>query len=253
MSWPAIAVNDAQTKHFFDNRYGTGQSTLDGVIRATNVLLAGKTLVVVGYGWCGKGVAMRGRGMGANVVVCEVNPIRAIEAVMDGMRVMPISEAVSIGDIFITVTGNHHVIDGEHFAKMNDGAIVANSGHFDVELNLVALKEMSESRETLRPFVEEYRLKDSGKRIIVLGEGRLINLAAAEGHPASVMDMSFANQALSVEYLVKNEGQLAAGLHLLPEEVDQEIASLKLDAMGIKIDKLTPEMLEYMSSWESGT
>jgi adenosylhomocysteinase len=252
MTWPAVAVNDAQTKHFFDNRYGTGQSTLDGVIRATNILLAGKTLVVVGYGWCGKGVAMRARGLGANVVVCEVNPIRAIEAVMDGMRVLPMNEAVAIGEIFITVTGNRHVIDGEHFANMRDGAIVANSGHFDVELNLLALDEMSESREHLRPFVEEYKLKN-GNRVIVLGEGRLINLAAAEGHPASVMDMSFANQALSCEYLVKNEGQLSPGLHLLPEEVDQEIASLKLAAMGVAIDSLTPEMIEYMNTWESGT
>jgi adenosylhomocysteinase len=253
MSWPAIAVNDAQTKHFFDNRYGTGQSTLDGVIRATNVLLAGRTLVVVGYGWCGKGVAMRGRGLGANIIVCEVDPIRAIEAVMDGFRVMPMSEAAPQGDIFITVTGNRHVIDESHFAAMHDGAIVANSGHFDVELNLVALDQMSESREQLRPFVEEYKLKKSGNRVIVLGEGRLINLAAAEGHPASVMDMSFANQALSCEYLVKNEGKLSPGLHLLPQEVDNEIASLKLAAMGVKMDKLTPEMIEYMNSWESGT
>jgi adenosylhomocysteinase len=253
MTWPAIAVNDAQTKHFFDNRYGTGQSTLDGVIRATNILLAGRTMVVVGYGWCGKGVAMRGRGMGANVVVCEIDPIRAIEAVMDGFRVMPMSDAAPLGDIFITVTGNRHVIDGKHFASMHDGAIVANSGHFDVELNLVALGEMSEAREELRPFVEEYKVKASGNRIIVLGEGRLINLAAAEGHPASVMDMSFANQALSCEYLVKNHGKLAPGIHLLPQEVDNEIASLKLDAMGIKIDTLTAEMLEYMSSWETGT
>jgi len=253
MTWPAIAVNDAQTKHFFDNRYGTGQSTLDGVIRATNILLAGRTMVVVGYGWCGKGVAMRGRGMGANVVVCEIDPIRAIEAVMDGFRVMPMAEAAPLGDIFITVTGNRHVIDGKHFASMHDGAIVANSGHFDVELNLVALAEMSEAREELRPFVEEYKVKASGNRIIVLGEGRLINLAAAEGHPASVMDMSFANQALSCEYLVKNQGKLSPGIHLLPQEVDNEIASLKLEAMGIKIDKLTAEMHEYMSSWETGT
>jgi adenosylhomocysteinase len=253
LSWPAIAVNDAQTKHFFDNRYGTGQSTLDGVIRATNILLAGRNLVVVGYGWCGKGVAMRGRGLGANVIVCEINPIRAIEAVMDGFRVMKIDEASEVGDIFITVTGNRHVIDGKHFATMRDRAIVANSGHFDVELNLVALGAMSKSRETLRPFVEEYTLADSGKRVVVLGEGRLINLAAAEGHPASVMDMSFANQALSCEYLVKNKGSLAPGLHLLPEEVDTEIASLKLESMGISIDKLTPEQLEYMNSWESGT
>jgi adenosylhomocysteinase len=253
MTWPAIAVNDAQTKHFFDNRYGTGQSTLDGVIRATNILLAGRTLVVVGYGWCGKGVAMRGRGMGANVIVCEVNPIRAIEAVMDGFRVMPMEQAAPIGDIFITVTGNRHVIDGPSFASMHDGAIVANSGHFDVELNLVALTEMSCNREHLRPFVEEYKLKDSGNRIIVLGEGRLINLAAAEGHPASVMDMSFANQALSSEYLVRNYGKLAPGLHLLPEEVDMEIASLKLEAMGIQIDTQTPEQIEYANSWEVGT
>jgi adenosylhomocysteinase len=253
MTWPAIAVNDAQTKHFFDNRYGTGQSTLDGVIRATNILLAGRTIVVVGYGWCGKGVAMRGRGMGANIIVCEVNPIRAIEAVMDGFRVMPMAEAAPIGDIFITVTGNHHVIDGHHFEKMHDGAIVANSGHFDVELNLVALGEMSESKEEIRPFVEEYKVKSTGNRIIVLGEGRLINLAAAEGHPASVMDMSFANQALSAEYLVKQHGTLTPGLHLLPVEVDEEIASLKLDAMGVKMDTLTAEMLEYMNSWEMGT
>ncbi|HXG67850.1 MAG TPA: adenosylhomocysteinase [Blastocatellia bacterium] len=252
MTWPAIAVNDAQTKHFFDNRYGTGQSTLDGVIRATNILLAGRTLVVVGYGWCGKGVAMRARGMGANVIVTEVNPIRAIEATMDGFRVMKMEEAAPLGDVFITVTGNRHVIDAHHFEKMRDGAIVANSGHFDVELNLVALGEMSEAREQLRPFVEEYRLK-SGKRVIVLGEGRLINLAAAEGHPASVMDMSFANQALSCEYLVKNKGKLAPGLHLLPPEVDTEIAALKLEAMGIQIDTLTPEMVEYMNSWETGT
>lgn len=253
MTWPGIAVNDAQTKHFFDNRYGTGQSTLDGVVRATNVLLAGKNLVVVGYGWCGKGVAMRGRGMGANVIVCEVNPIRAIEAVMDGFRVMPMNEAAPLGDIFITVTGNRHVIDGQHFKRMHDGAIVANSGHFDVELNLVALGELSESRDELRPFVEEYKLKGSGNRVIVLGEGRLINLAAAEGHPASVMDMSFANQALSCEYLVKNKGKLAPGMHLLPEEVDMEIASLKLKAMGINVDSLTAEQIEYINSWESGT
>jgi adenosylhomocysteinase len=253
LKWPAVAVNDAQTKHFFDNRYGTGQSTLDGVIRATNILLAGRSLVVVGYGWCGKGVAMRGRGMGANVIVCEVNPIRAIEAVMDGFRVMPMDEAAPLGDIFITVTGNRHVIDAHHFESMHDGAIVANSGHFDVELNLVALEDMSEPREQLRPFVEEYKVKSSGNRVIVLGEGRLINLAAAEGHPASVMDMSFANQALSCEYLVRNKGKLAPGLHLLPEEVDNEIASLKLEAMGIKIDELTPEMIEYMNTWEAGT
>jgi adenosylhomocysteinase len=254
LSFPSIAVNNAQTKHFFDNRYGTGQSTLDGIIRATNILLAGRTLVVVGYGWCGKGVALRARGMGANVVVTEVDPIKAVEAVMDGFRVMPIHEASALGDIFVTVTGNRHVIDGEHFSRMKDGAIVCNSGHFDLELNLVALREMSSGAPvTMRPFVEEYSVQSSGRKIIVLGEGRLINLAAAEGHPASVMDMSFANQALSVEYLVKNKGTLAPGVHLLPAEVDTEIASLKLRALGISIDTLTAEQLEYISSWETGT
>ena len=253
LSFPSIAVNNAQTKHFFDNRYGTGQSTLDGIIRATNILLAGRNLVVVGYGWCGKGVALRARGMGANVIVTEIDPIKAVEAVMDGFRVMPMSQAASIGDIFVTVTGNRHVIDGAHFAKMKDGAIVCNSGHFDLELNLVALREMSSDPVTMRPFVEEYKSRKDGRRIIVLGEGRLINLAAAEGHPASVMDMSFANQALSVEYLVKNKGILKPGVHLLPAEVDTEIASLKLKALGISIDTLTAEQLEYISSWETGT
>lgn len=252
LTFPAIAVNDAQTKHFFDNRYGTGQSTLDGIIRATNILLAGRTVVVVGYGWCGKGTAMRARGMGSNVIVTEIDPIKALEAVMDGFRVMPMTEAASQGDIFITVTGNRHVIDGSHFAKMKSGAIVCNSGHFDLELNLTALKEMSSDVQTLRPFVEEYKTKD-GRSIIVLGEGRLINLAAAEGHPASVMDMSFANQALSAEYLVKNKGKLTADIHVLPGEVDTEIASLKLDAMKVSIDTLTPEMLEYINSWQTGT
>ncbi len=253
LNFPSIAVNDAQTKHFFDNRYGTGQSTLDGIIRATNILLAGKTLVVVGYGWCGKGVAMRARGMGANVIVTEIDPIKAIEAVMDGMRVLPISEAAKVGDFFVTVTGNRHVIDKEHFEAMKDGAIVCNSGHFDLELNLDSLREMSEPAVKRRPFVEEYISKNGGKSVIVLGEGRLINLAAAEGHPASVMDMSFANQALSAEYLVKQKGKLGNGVHVLPSEVDQEIASLKLHAMGVRMDILTPEMLEYMSSWEMGT
>jgi adenosylhomocysteinase len=252
LTFPSIAVNNAQTKHFFDNRYGTGQSTLDGIIRATNILLAGRTLVVVGYGWCGKGVSLRARGMGANVVVCEVDPIKAVEAVMDGFRVMPIASASSIGDIFVTVTGNRHVIDRDHFAKMKDGAIVCNSGHFDLELNLVALRDLSGEPTNVRPFVEEYKLKN-GNRIMVLGEGRLINLAAAEGHPASVMDMSFANQALSVEYLVKNKGKLEPGVHLLPKEVDQEIASLKLRALGMSIDTLTSEQIEYMTSWETGT
>lgn len=253
LSFPSVAVNNAQTKHFFDNRYGTGQSTIDGIIRATNILLAGRTIVVVGYGWCGKGVAMRARGLGANICVTEINPIKAVEAVMDGFRVMPMSEAARIGDIFITVTGNRHVIDAQHFALMKDGAIVCNSGHFDLELNLIALREMSKPPITLRPFVEEYKLNESGRRLIVLGEGRLINLAAAEGHPASVMDMSFANQALSVEYLVKNKGQLRPGVHTLPEEVDTEIAGLKLKALGIGIDELTPEQLEYLNSWETGT
>jgi adenosylhomocysteinase len=253
LPFPSIAVNNAQTKHFFDNRYGTGQSTIDGIIRATNILLAGRTVVVVGYGWCGKGVAMRARGLGANVVVTEVNPIKAIEAVMDGFRVMPMSEASAIGDIFVTVTGNRHVIDGAHFARMKDGAVVCNSGHFDLELNLVALREMSKPPATLRPFVEEYIVNETGRRVIVLGEGRLINLAAAEGHPASVMDMSFANQALSAEYLVKHRGELKPGVHTLPEEVDTEIAGLKLKALGISIDTLTPEQVEYLSSWETGT
>lgn len=253
LTFPTIAVNDAQTKHFFDNRYGTGQSTLDGIIRATNILLAGRNIVVVGYGWCGKGVALRARGMGANVIVTEVDAIKAVEAVMDGFRVMPIAEAAPLGHIFITVTGNRHVIDGEHFAKMRDGAIVCNSGHFDLELNLVALRDMSEDVLSVRPFVEEYKLKASGNRVMVLGEGRLINLAAAEGHPASVMDMSFANQALSVEYLVKEKGVLKPGVHLLPPEVDTEIASLKLRALGLAIDTLTAEQLEYIGSWETGT
>ena len=253
LTFPSIAVNDAQTKHFFDNRYGTGQSTLDGIIRATNILLAGKNLVVVGYGWCGKGVAMRARGMGSNVIVTEIDPIKAIEAVMDGFRVLPMKEACKIGDFFVTVTGNRHVIDKEHFEVMKDGAIVCNSGHFDLELNLEALRGMSQAPVTRRPFVEEYRSTDDQRSVIVLGEGRLINLAAAEGHPASVMDMSFANQALSAEYLVKNQSTLTAGVHVLPAEVDQEIASLKLRAMGVNIDTLTPEMLEYMSSWETGT
>lgn len=253
LTFPSIAVNNAQTKHFFDNRYGTGQSTLDGIIRATNILLAGRAIVVVGYGWCGKGVALRARGMGANVIVTEIDPIKAVEAVMDGFRVMPILDAAPIGDIFITVTGNRHVIDGQHFALMKDGAIVCNSGHFDLELNLVALRDMARTAVTLRPFVEEYQLRNTGNRVIVLGEGRLINLAAAEGHPASVMDMSFANQALSVEYLVKKKGELKPGVHLLPQEVDTEIASLKLRALGIYIDILTAEQTEYLSSWEMGT
>ncbi|PYS73619.1 MAG: adenosylhomocysteinase [Acidobacteria bacterium] len=253
LPFPSIAVNNAQTKHFFDNRYGTGQSTLDGIIRATNILLAGRNLVVVGYGWCGKGVALRARGMGSNVIVTEIDPIKAVEAVMDGFRVMPMAQAAPIGDIFVTVTGNRHVIDGEHFKVMKDGALVCNSGHFDLELNLVALRELAGDPQTMRPFVEEYKLQSNGNRVMVLGEGRLINLAAAEGHPASVMDMSFANQALSVEYLVKNKATLTPGVHLLPKEVDQEIASLKLRALGVAIDTLTAEQLEYITSWETGT
>lgn len=252
LPWPAIAVNDAQTKHFFDNRYGTGQSTIDGIIRATNILLAGKNVVVVGYGWCGKGCAMRARGLGANVIVTEVNPIRAIEAVMDGFRVMPMMEASEIGDIFVTVTGNRHVIDKHHFEHMKDGAVVCNSGHFDLELNLESLAAMAKSRQQIRPFMEEFSL-NNGRRVLVLGEGRLINLAAAEGHPASVMDMSFANQALAVEYLVKNQDKLTAGVHVLPESFDDDIATLKLKAMGISIDVLTPAMTEYMNSWTVGT
>lgn len=253
LTFPAIAVNNAQTKHFFDNRYGTGQSTIDGLVRATNVLLAGKNLVVVGYGWCGKGVAMRARGMGANVIVTEVDPIKAIEAVMDGFRVMPMAEAAATGDIFITVTGNRHVIDDSHFRAMKDSVIVCNSGHFDIELNLEALRGMTHPPNRVRPLVDEYILKENGHRIIVLGEGRLINLAAAEGHPASVMDMSFANQALSVEYLVRKKGTLPPGVHLLPEEVDVEIARLKLHALGVTIDRLTPDQIEYLSNWETGT
>ncbi len=252
LPFPTVAVNDAQTKHMFDNRYGTGQSTLDGIIRATNRLLAGRVLVVVGYGWCGKGTAMRGRGMGANIIVTEVDPIKAIEAVMDGFRVMPIKEAAPLGDIFVTVTGNRHVIDAQHFEQMKDGAIVCNSGHFDLELNLEALAKMATGRRKVREFMEEFTLKN-GNRICVLAEGRLVNLSCAEGHPASVMDMSFANQALALEYLVKHKSELAAGLHRLPESVDVEIAQLKLKSLGIGIDKLTPEMIEYMSSWTVGT
>ncbi|MFS8807205.1 adenosylhomocysteinase [Synechococcus sp. R6-10] len=252
LSFPVMTVNDAETKHLFDNRYGTGQSTLDGILRCTNILLAGKTVVVAGYGWCAKGVAMRARGMGSQVIVTEVNPVRALEAVMDGFRVMPMEEAAALGDIFITVTGNKHVIRGEHFDRMKDGAMVCNAGHFDIEIDLVALQERSVSRQTVRPFVEEYRLQ-SGKSVVVLGEGRLINLAAAEGHPASVMDMSFANQALACEYLVKNRGRLAPGLHPIPLEVDEAIARLKLKAMGIQIDSLTPEQIEYGNTWTAGT
>lgn len=247
LTFPAVNVNDADTKHFFDNRYGTGQSTLDGIIRATNILLAGKNVVVVGYGWCGKGTALRARGMGANVIVTEIDPIKAIEAVMDGFRVLPMAEAAPQGDIFITVTGNKHVVRGEHFDVMKDGAIVCNSGHFDLELDLKYLAANAKEIKEVRPFTEEYKLTN-GKSVVVLGQGRLINLAAAEGHPSAVMDMSFANQALACEYLVKNKGKLAPGLHSIPVEVDQEIARLKLQAMGIYIDSLTPEQIEYINS-----
>jgi adenosylhomocysteinase len=252
LAFPAINVNDAETKHFFDNRYGTGQSTLDGIIRATNILLAGKTVVVAGYGWCGKGTAMRARGLGANVVVTEINPVPAIEAVMDGFQVMPMAKAAAIGDIFITVTGNKHVIRGEHFDAMKDGAMVCNSGHFDIEIDLVALEQRSSNVQFVRPFTQEYKLS-SGKSVVVIGEGRLVNLAAAEGHPSAVMDMSFANQALSAEYLVKNKGKLNPTVYSVPEELDREIARLKLQAMGFSIDTLTAEQEAYINSWTSGT
>jgi len=252
LKFPVIAVNDAQTKHFFDNRYGTGQSTLDGILRATNRLFAGSSFVVCGYGWCGKGVAMRARGMGANVIVTEIDPLKALEAVMDGFRVMPIAEAARIGDFFCTVTGNLNVIRKEHFLKMKDGALVSNSGHFNVELDLVGLKAASKGKRVVREFVEEYTLK-SGKTVCVLGEGRLINLASAEGHPASVMDMSFANQALAADFLVKKGKTLATQVYTVPAEIDKEIARLKLASLGMKIDTLTPEQKKYLASWEMGT
>lgn len=252
LTFPAINVNDADTKHFFDNRYGTGQSTLDGIIRATNVLLAGKTVVVAGYGWCGKGTALRARGLGSNVVVTEIDPVRAIEAVMDGFRVLPMAEAAPIGDLFITVTGNKHVIRSEHFDAMKDGAIVCNSGHFDIEIDLKSLANKAKEIKDVRPFTQEYKLT-SGKSVVVLGEGRLVNLAAAEGHPSAVMDMSFANQAMGAEYLVKNKGNLQPGIHSIPADVDKEIARLKLQAMGITVDTLTPDQIEYTNSWTSGT
>jgi len=252
LQYPIIAVNDARTKHFFDNRYGTGQSTLDGFIRATNRLIAGSIFVVCGYGWCGRGIAMRAKGLGANVVVTEIDPLPALEAVMDGFSVMPIGEAAKIGDFFCTVTGNINVIRKEHFRLMKDGAIVANSGHFNVELDLTGLGRLSKSRRLIRPFVEEYVLKN-GRRVNVLGDGRLINLAAAEGHPSSVMDMSFANQALSIEYMVKLKKPLAKNVYPVPEAIDQQIAREKLAAMGVAIDKLTPEQKKYLASWEMGT
>jgi adenosylhomocysteinase len=252
LAYPIVAVNEAETKHFFDNRYGTGQSTLDGITRATNILWAGRRVVVGGYGWCGRGVASRARGMGAHVIVTEVNPIRALEAVMDGFTVMTGVEAARVGEVFITVTGGLHTIGKEHFAVMRDGAIIANSGHFNVEIDIPALEEMAESHREVRAYVEEYRMRD-GRRIHLLGEGRLINLAAAEGHPSAVMDMSFANQALSLEYLVQNQGKLEPGVYGVPRETDQEVGRLKLQAMGINIDTLTAEQQKYQDSWEEGT
>ncbi|MCH7576195.1 MAG: adenosylhomocysteinase [Chloroflexi bacterium] len=252
LAYPIMGVNDADTKHLFDNRYGTGQSTLDGITRATNVLWAGKNVVVCGYGWCGRGVAMRARGLGAKVIVTEVQPVRALEAAMDGCQVMSLAEAAPIGDIFITLTGDVNVIDQHHFQAMKDGAILANSGHFNVELNIKGLEEMSETKRRIREHVEEYRLMN-GNRLYLLGEGRLINLTAAEGHPASVMDMSFANQALCVEYLATRPQRLPVDVYPVPAEIDLEVARLKLASMGITIDELTDEQREYLSSWEAGT
>ena len=252
LEFPMMAVNDAMTKHFFDNRYGTGQSTIDGVIRATNVLLAGKNFVVAGYGWCGRGLAMRARGMGANVIVTEVDPMVALEAVMDGFRVMPMMKAAPVGDIFITVTGDLNVIDKHHFEAMKDGALIGNSGHFNVEINIAALENMAVSKNRVRPFVDAYEMAD-GRMINILGEGRLINLAAAEGHPASVMDMSFANQALGAEYFLKHRDNLEKKVYNVPEEIDREIARLKLLSMGIDIDVLTEEQVRYLNSWQEGT
>lgn len=252
LEFPVVAVNDAMTKHFFDNRYGTGQSTIDGIIRATNILLAGKNFVVGGYGWCARGLAMRARGMGANVIVTEIDPIPALEAVMDGFRVMPMMEAAKIGDIFCTLTGDINVIDKHHFKAMKDGAIVSNSGHFNVEINIPTLEEMAVDKRLVRPFVEAYDLPD-GRTIHILAEGRLINLAAAEGHPASVMDMSFANQALSAEFMVKNADSLKNIVYSVPEDIDKEIARLKLASMGITIDVLTEEQVAYLNSWQEGT
>ncbi len=252
LRYPVIAVNDAQTKYLFDNRYGTGQSTIDGITRATNVLWAGKNVVVCGYGWCGHGIAMRAKGLGANLIITEVKPVRAIEATLDGFRVMPIAEAAKIGDIFVTVTGDINAIDRSAFAVMKDGAILANSGHFNVEINIPALEDMSVSKRHFRTYIDDYTLKD-GRHIYLLAEGRLINLSAAEGHPASVMDMSFADQALSIEYLANNSAKLQPKVYLVPEEIDQKVASLKLASMGVSIDILTPEQEKYLTSWEQGT
>src|SRR4051795_6718973 len=252
LKYPIIAVNDADTKHMFDNRYGTGQSTMDGVIRCTNHLIAGSKFVVAGYGWCGKGLAFRAKGMGADVIVTEIDPLKAIEAVMDGHRVMSMPEAAKIGDVFVTVTGNKNVLAKEHFEAMKDGAIIANSGHFNVEIDIPTLEKLASSKRMTREFVEEFAMKD-GRKIYLLGEGRLINLAAAEGHPASVMDMSFANQALSVEYVVKNHSSLDKKVYPVPVDLDKRVAKLKLESMGVKIDKLTPEQEEYLASWSEGT
>jgi adenosylhomocysteinase len=252
LQYPIVAVNDALTKHLFDNRYGTGQSTLDGIIRATNVLLAGLNIVVAGYGWCGRGAANRARGMGANVIVTEIDPTKAIEAVMDGFRVMSMMEAAKIGDIFITVTGNKHVIARDHFEHLKNGAILCNSGHFNVEIDLEAMGRMASSRRQTREFVEEFAFRD-GRKVYVLGEGRLINLAAAEGHPASVMDMSFANQALASEYMVKNHSKLEKKVYSVPEDLDKQVAKMKLESMGVKIDRLTPEQEAYLAGWQEGT
>lgn len=249
---PVIAVNDSDTKHLFDNRYGTGQSTIDGILRATNILLAGKTFVVGGYGWCSRGIAMRAKGMGSDVIVTEVDPIRALEAAMDGFRVMPMLEAAKIGDIFVSATGDKHVLSLDVMKAMKDGAIVANSGHFDVEIDMAGLEKIKKAKRRLRPSLDEYTLAN-GKKLFILGEGRLVNLAAAEGHPAEVMDMSFANQALAAEFFVQNKGKLANKVHVLPKELDIQVASLKLEAMGISIDKLTKEQAKYLSSWTEGT
>jgi adenosylhomocysteinase len=252
LKYPVISVNDALTKHLFDNRYGTGQSTIDGILRATNLLLAGLKFVVAGYGWCGRGVAMRAKGLGADVIVTEINPVRALEAVMDGFRVMPMSEAAKIGEVFVTVTGNKSVLAHEHFERMKDGAVLCNSGHFNVEIDIPALERLSNGKKPARPFVDEYALKD-GRRIYLLGEGRLINLASAEGHPAAVMDMSFANQALAAEYLVQHAKELSRQVYPVPEPIDREIARLKLESMGVQADKLTPEQERYLASWAEGT
>ncbi len=252
LAYPIVAVNDAQTKHFFDNRYGTGQSTIDGIVRATNILLAGKFFVVGGYGWCGKGLAMRAKGIGSQVIVTEVDPLRALEATMDGFHVMPMADAAKVGDIFCTVTGDKDVIRQEHFAAMKDGAIVCNSGHFNVEIDIPALEKMSVGKEEVRDFVDQYTQTD-GRKLFILGEGRLINLASAEGHPASVMDMSFANQALSAEYMAQNASTLEKNVYTVPQEIDTEIARLKLQALGVQIDTLTPEQVHYLASWQEGT